>query len=166
MLLNNPMLNPVHTHDANYFPPAPPMSYVSGNMEANADYTAYKLHHQLQLRRARLPVQSRKLQQPTRPELGLRQRQYSVGVKRSDLVACSPISAVHLLGPPSLLSCTKTCVPRCIHSVAITNAYLVMIVCPCNAAPERSPRPITLPTPLLGSSSIALSRLSKSSLVY
>jgi hypothetical protein len=85
MLLNNPMLNPVHTHDANYFPPAPPMSYVSGKMKANADYTAYKLHHQLQLRRARLPVQSRKLQQPTRPELGLRQRQYSLGVKHSIL---------------------------------------------------------------------------------
>ena len=29
MLLNNPMLNPVYTHDANYFPPAPPMSNVS-----------------------------------------------------------------------------------------------------------------------------------------
>lgn len=29
LLLNNPMLNPVHTHDSNYFPPAPPMSHVS-----------------------------------------------------------------------------------------------------------------------------------------
>jgi hypothetical protein len=28
MLLNNPMMNPVYTHDANYFPPAPPMSHV------------------------------------------------------------------------------------------------------------------------------------------
>ncbi|KAK4686044.1 RHO1 GDP-GTP exchange protein 1/2, partial [Tremellales sp. Uapishka_1] len=25
LLLNNPLLNPVHTHDSNYFPPAPPM---------------------------------------------------------------------------------------------------------------------------------------------
>lgn len=28
LLLNNPIMNPVHTHDSNYFPPAPPMSHV------------------------------------------------------------------------------------------------------------------------------------------
>ena len=62
------------------------MSYVSGKFDANADHAAYKLYHQHQLRRARLSVQSRELQQPTRPELGLRQRQYSMGVRRSGLV--------------------------------------------------------------------------------
>jgi hypothetical protein len=46
MLLNNPMLNPVHTHDANYFPPAPPMSYVSEKLGADTDYVANKLYYQ------------------------------------------------------------------------------------------------------------------------
>jgi len=29
LALNNPLLNPVHTHDSNYFPPAPPILHVS-----------------------------------------------------------------------------------------------------------------------------------------
>jgi hypothetical protein len=29
LALNNPLLNPVHTHDSNYFPPAPMMSHAS-----------------------------------------------------------------------------------------------------------------------------------------
>ena len=29
LALNNPLLNPIHNHDANYFPPAPMMSHVS-----------------------------------------------------------------------------------------------------------------------------------------
>lgn len=39
MLLNNPMMNPVHTHDANYFPPAPPMSHVSNGADQSSLYS-------------------------------------------------------------------------------------------------------------------------------
>jgi hypothetical protein len=59
MLLNNPMLNPVHTHDANYFPPAPPMShvsYVSKEPRLNADDVACQLDYHHKLRRTRLSV--------------------------------------------------------------------------------------------------------------
>ena len=156
MLLNNPMLNPVHTHDANYFPPAPPMSNVSEHVRAIADEAAYKLYHQRQLRRARLPIQSRELQQPPGPELGLRQGQYSLGVKLSGHI--SPHIGRSPLGfaQYALLSQNNCVSLYTFRSVAITNVYLVTNKSSRNAACDRSPRPDLPLTPLLDLCAIAM----------
>lgn len=42
LLLNNPLLNPIHTHDSNYFPPAPMMNHRPPSMmtTTSAEYVS------------------------------------------------------------------------------------------------------------------------------